>query len=150
MITNELIDIYTLRQVGEVSEREVVECGELRLTNDDRVLPIARLPKTALKHDVDSAIKEFAGTMSLALPGSAEVALIAVFARCQQIRDGAISPVAGARSLAAIGRRFAEVREPVAVFLGILDDYDEGLLSDGDMGTHVVNHADLILARSSQ
>ena len=133
MITNELIDIYTLRQVGEVSEREVVEWGELRLTNDDRVLPIALLPKTALKHDVDSAIKEFAGTMSLARPGLVEVALIAMLVRCRQIRDGAVYPVAGARSVAAIGRRFAEVRRSVAVFIGILDGYDEGLISGDDM-----------------
>ncbi len=149
MKTNELIDLYALRQAGEVSEREVVEWGERRVTNDDLVLPIALLPETAPKHEVDAAIEEVAAAMSLDLPGESEVAPIAVFARCRQILAGAISPVDGARSLAMIGRRFPEVLESVAVFLGILDDLDEGLLTGEDADAQVVDYVGRLIAQGS-
>jgi|GEM_PF-6380924 len=147
MKTNQLIDLYALHRAGEVSERDVVEWGERRVSGDDLLLPIALLPKTARKHDVDVAIEQVAAAMSVALPGESEVAPIAVFARCRQIRDGSISPVAGARSLAAIGRRFPQVLEKATVFIGILDDLDEGLLSGDEADAQVTSHVGRLIAR---
>lgn len=149
MSTNELIDLFALRQAGEISEREVVEWGERYVTDDDRVMPIALLPKSALKHEVGAAIEEVAAAMALELPGESEVAKVAVFARCRQILGGAISPVDGARSLAMIGRRFPEVLEPVAVFIGILDDLDEGLLRGEDADAMVVDFVGRLVSQGS-
>jgi hypothetical protein len=147
--SDELIDLYALRQAGEVSEREVVAWGERRVTDDDLVLPIALLPETAHRHDVDVAIEEVAAAMALALPRASEVALIAVMARCRQILDGAVTPVEGARSLASIGRRFPEVLKSVAVFIGILDDLDEGFVTEEDARAQVVDHVGRLIAQAS-
>ncbi|MDE0547409.1 hypothetical protein [Microbacterium sp. C7(2022)] len=148
MRADEFIDLYALRQVGEVSEREVVEWGELRVTDDDRVMPIAILSASALQHEVDAAIEQVAAAMSVALPAESMVALLAILARCRQIRDGAVTPIAGSRSLAAIGRRFPDVQQSVAVFIGILDDYDDRLLSEEDVTSQVVDHVRRLITRA--
>lgn len=149
MTTDELIELYALRQAGEVTDREVMEWGARRVANDDQVLPIALLPDSARKKDVDSAIAEVADAISLDLPNLTEVPTIAILARARQIRDGTVSPVAGATSLAAIGRRFPMFLESVAVFIGILDDYDEGLLLADDVEAQVVKHAGRLVAQES-
>jgi len=147
--SSELIDLYVLRQAGEVSEREAVAWGELRVTDEVVVLPIALLPETAPKHEVDAAIQEVAAAMSLDLPGDSEVAWMAVLARCRQVLAGVISPVDGTRSLAMIGRRFPKVLESVAVFIGILDDLDEGLLTCEEADVQVIDSVGRLISEGS-